>query len=135
VVSLVDQDFYHTNLDDILWRRRRWNGSMAYGESKLHDVLRAFAVARLWPDVRSNALESGWVPTRQDGRPGSPRRYRPGASNTGMARDERRCRGPTTAGYVYHRKPREPNEEVRDVALQDRPLDICQEISGVDLTG
>src|SRR5271169_5799123 len=42
------------NLDDILWRRRRWNGSTAYGESKLHDVLLAFAVARLWPDVQSN---------------------------------------------------------------------------------
>jgi hypothetical protein len=30
------------NLDDILWRKRRWNGSTAYAESKLHDAMLAF---------------------------------------------------------------------------------------------
>jgi hypothetical protein len=39
----------------------------------------------------------------------------------------------TTAGYFYHLKPREPNQEARDAALQDRLLEICREISGVDL--
>ena len=29
------------NLDDILWRKRRWNGSTAYAESKLHDAMLA----------------------------------------------------------------------------------------------
>jgi NAD(P)-dependent dehydrogenase (short-subunit alcohol dehydrogenase family) len=47
------------NLDDILWKKRPWNGSTAYAESKLHDVMLAFAVARRWPDVLSNALEPG----------------------------------------------------------------------------
>ncbi len=36
-------------------------------ESKLYDVVLAFAVARRWPDVFSNALEPGWVPTRMGG--------------------------------------------------------------------
>ena len=31
------------------------------------DVLIAFAVARRWPDVLSNALEPGWVATRMGG--------------------------------------------------------------------
>lgn len=35
-------------LDDILWRKRRWNGADAYAESKLHDAMLAFAVARRW---------------------------------------------------------------------------------------
>ena len=39
----------------------------------------------------------------------------------------------TTGGYFYHLKQREPNPEARDVALQDRLLDICREVSGVDL--
>jgi NAD(P)-dependent dehydrogenase (short-subunit alcohol dehydrogenase family) len=52
------------NLGDMLWTRRRWQGAQAYAESKLYDVLLAFAVARRWPKVRSNALEPGWVPTR-----------------------------------------------------------------------
>jgi hypothetical protein len=55
------------NLDDILWKKRRWNGSTAYAESKLHDAMLAFAIARRWPDVFSNALEPGWVPTKMGG--------------------------------------------------------------------
>ena len=39
----------------------------------------------------------------------------------------------TTGGYFYHLKRREPNPEARDVALQDRFIAICGEISGVDL--
>jgi NAD(P)-dependent dehydrogenase (short-subunit alcohol dehydrogenase family) len=123
----------HANLDDMLWRQRRWEGSTAYAESKLHDVLLAFAVARLWPDVRSNALEPGWVPTRMGG-PGAPddmdQAHRTQAWLA--ASDDAAAR--TTAGYFYHLRPREPNPEARDVALQDRLLDICREVSGVELT-
>jgi NAD(P)-dependent dehydrogenase (short-subunit alcohol dehydrogenase family) len=61
----------HANLGDALWTQRRWDGSTAYAESKLLDVLLAFAVARLWPNVLSNSLEPGWVPTRMGG-PGAP---------------------------------------------------------------
>jgi NAD(P)-dependent dehydrogenase (short-subunit alcohol dehydrogenase family) len=57
----------NANLDDILWRKRRWDGSSAYAESKLHDALLAFAVARLWPNVLSNAVTPGWVPTKMGG--------------------------------------------------------------------
>ena len=56
-----------SSLDDLQWAHRRWNGSQAYADTKLHDVLLAFAVARRWPDVLSNALEPGWVPTRMGG--------------------------------------------------------------------
>ena len=50
-------------MDDLLWVKRAWSGPSAYAESKLCDVLLAFAVARRWKDVRSNALEPGWVAT------------------------------------------------------------------------
>src|SRR5271156_3602718 len=53
----------NANLDDILWKKRRWEGSTAYAESKLHDAMLAFAIARRWTDALSNALEPGWVPT------------------------------------------------------------------------
>jgi hypothetical protein len=39
----------------------------------------------------------------------------------------------TTGGYFYHLKSREPNPLARDIVLQDRLLDICREISGVDM--
>jgi hypothetical protein len=53
-----------TDLSDLTWEKRRWNGSAAYAESKFHDVLLAtFAMARLFPKIFSNALEPGEVPT------------------------------------------------------------------------
>ena len=104
----------------------------AYAESKLHDVLLAFAVARLWPDARSNALEPGWVPTRMGG-PGAPDDIDQAHRTQAWLATGDDAAARTTAGYFYHLKPREPNQEARDVALQDRLLEICREISGVDL--
>ena len=54
-------------MDDLLWTKRSWSGFSAYAESKLCDVLLAFAVARRWKDVKSNALEPGWVATKMGG--------------------------------------------------------------------
>jgi hypothetical protein len=34
-------------LTDPQWEHRRWNGSQAYSDSKLFDIVLAFAVARL----------------------------------------------------------------------------------------
>jgi NAD(P)-dependent dehydrogenase (short-subunit alcohol dehydrogenase family) len=120
------------NLDDILWRKRRWNGSTAYAESKLHDAMLAFAIARRWPDVLSNAVEPGWVATRMGG---------PGASDDLdqahrtqawlSASDDPSAL--TTGGYFYHLKRRQPNPQTGDVALQARLLKICKEISAVDI--
>src|ERR1700732_635487 len=55
------------DLADLQWRRRRWEASQASSDSKLFDVVLAFAVGRRWPDVLSNALEPGWVPTKMGG--------------------------------------------------------------------
>jgi NAD(P)-dependent dehydrogenase (short-subunit alcohol dehydrogenase family) len=56
-----------SSLRDINWRERRWNASQAYSDSKLYVTALAFAVARHWPDVLSNAVDPGWVPTRMGG--------------------------------------------------------------------
>jgi NAD(P)-dependent dehydrogenase (short-subunit alcohol dehydrogenase family) len=120
------------NLDDILWRKRRWNGSTAYAESKLHDAMLAFAVARRWPDVLSNAVEPGWVATRMGG-PGAPDDIDQAHLTQAWlaASDDPAAR--TTGDYFYHLKPRHPNPQASDIALQDRLLSICEEISGVDM--
>ena len=54
-------------MDDLLWTQRSWSGSSAYAESKLCDVLLAFAFARRWKDLKANALEPGWIATKMDG--------------------------------------------------------------------
>lgn len=120
------------NLDDLLWTRRRWKGADAYAESKLHDVLLAFAVARLWPDVFANALEPGWVPTRMGGHgapDGMDQAYRTQAWLA--VSDDPKTH--VTAGYFYHMRPRQPNPEALDIQLQDRLLAVFREISGIDL--
>ncbi len=47
------------SLTDLTWSNRRCSTSAAYADSKLHNVILAFAVSRKWPDVLSNAMEPG----------------------------------------------------------------------------
>ena len=56
-----------TSLKDIAWQNKPWNGFQAYADSKLQNVVLAFAVAERWPNVLSNALEPGWVATKMGG--------------------------------------------------------------------
>ncbi|RVP95002.1 SDR family NAD(P)-dependent oxidoreductase [Sinorhizobium meliloti] len=120
------------NLDDILWKKRRWNGSEAYAESKLHDAMLAFAIARRWPDVFSNSLEPGWVPTKMGG-PGAPddMAQAPLTQAWLAAGDDPKAN--VTGEYFYHMKHRAANPQARDPDLQNRLLAICAEISGVAL--
>jgi len=120
------------HLDDILWQKRHWNGSQAYAESKLHDAMLAFAIARRWPDVLSNSLEPGWVPTKMGGA-GAPDDMDQ-AHRTQVwlaASDDPKAR--VTGGYFYHLKPKVPSPQANDAALQDRLIAICADISGVAL--
>jgi NAD(P)-dependent dehydrogenase (short-subunit alcohol dehydrogenase family) len=122
------------NLDDILWKRRRWNGSTAYAESKLHDAMLAFAIARRWPNVLSNALEPGWVPTKMGG-PGAPDDMDQAHLTQAWLAASDDPDALTTGHYFYHMKSMAPNPQAKDHVLQDRLIAICAEISGVTLPG
>lgn len=120
------------SLRDVQWDKRRWNGSQAYSDSKLHDLLLAFGVARRWPDVPSNAVSPGWVPTRMGG-PGAP-------DDLGQAHltqvwlavsDDPHAL--ETGRNLYHQRPADEHPAVRDAATQDRLLDYCRDVSGVEL--
>jgi NAD(P)-dependent dehydrogenase (short-subunit alcohol dehydrogenase family) len=120
------------NLDDILWRRRPWSPSTAYGESKLHDVMLAFGVARRWPTVFSNSLEPGWVPTRMGG-PGAPDDIRQAHLTQAWLAAGGDPKTNITGEYFYHLKRMQPNPQAHDMRLQDRLVAICEEISHVAL--
>jgi len=121
-------------IDDLLWIKRAWSGWSAYAESKLCDVLLAFAVARRWRNVRSNALEPGWVRTKMGG-PSAPGDLRQGSvTQTWLATsDDALAR--STGGYFYHQRPRAPNAIADDVGTQEALLAECGRISGIPLTG
>jgi NAD(P)-dependent dehydrogenase (short-subunit alcohol dehydrogenase family) len=118
------------NLDDILWRRRRWDGSSAYAESKLHDTMLAFAVARRWPAVLSNSLEPGWVPTQMGGA-GAPDDLDQAHLTQGWLAVSDAPAAKVTGGYFYHLHALAPNPQARKPALQDRLIEICAGLSGV----
>ena len=120
------------NLDDILWKKRRWNGSTAYAESKLHDAMLAFAIARRWPDVYSNSLEPGWVPTKMGGSGAPDDIDQAHLTQAWLAAGEDH-KANVTGQYFYHLKRTEPNAQAQDPALQDRLIAICAKISGVPL--
>jgi NAD(P)-dependent dehydrogenase (short-subunit alcohol dehydrogenase family) len=120
------------NLDDILWTKRRWNGSTAYAESKLHDAMLAFAIARRRPEVFSNALEPGWVPTKMGG-PGAPDDMDQSHLTQAWLAAGDDPAADVTGRYFYHLKRMGPNPQADDPALQDRLIAICKEVSGVAL--
>jgi NAD(P)-dependent dehydrogenase (short-subunit alcohol dehydrogenase family) len=117
-------------MDDLLWTKRTWNGASAYAESKLRDVLLAFAVARRWKKVLSNALEPGWVPTKMGGASAPGDMENAHVTQAWLATsDDQLAR--STGKYFYHQKLREPNPIARDVKVQDELLAECARISGV----
>jgi NAD(P)-dependent dehydrogenase (short-subunit alcohol dehydrogenase family) len=120
------------NFDDILWKKRRWNGSTAYAESKLYDTMLAFAIARRWSNVYSNSLEPGWVPTKMGG-PGAPDDMEQAHLTQAwlVAGDDPRA--DVTGEYFYHLERMAPNPQADDATLQKRLIEICGEISGVAL--
>jgi NAD(P)-dependent dehydrogenase (short-subunit alcohol dehydrogenase family) len=123
----------NSSLDDLQWSGRRWNGAQAYADTKLHDLLLAFGVARRWPDVLSNALAPGWVPTRMGG-PSAPddldQAHRTQAWLAVSDEPEARVSG----DYFYHRQVIPVNPAARNPELQERLLDYCRELSGAALT-
>lgn len=120
------------SLRDIDWQERPWNPSQAYSESKLYVAALAFVVARHWPDVLSNAVNPGWVPTKMGG-PGAPDDLEMGhLTQTWLAVSD--DPGATVSGgYWFHRQQQEPAAEVTDAGFQDQLVVKLAALTGVSL--
>ena len=79
-------------LDDAQWERRRWNGAQAYSDSKLFDMVLAFAVARRWPGVLVQRGRAR-LGADQDGRARRAGRHVAGPGDAGLAGGQRRPGG------------------------------------------
>ena len=120
------------NLDDLLWTERRWNGADAYAESKLHDAMLAFAMARRWTDVISTALEPGWVKTRMGGSSANDDLSQAHLTQAWLAVSDDEA-AKVSGDYFYHLKRMAANPQALNAALQDRLLERCAQISGVSM--
>jgi NAD(P)-dependent dehydrogenase (short-subunit alcohol dehydrogenase family) len=118
--------------DDLQWVGRPWNGAQAYADSKLFDVVLAFAVARLWPGVLANAVDPGWVSTKMGG-PGAPDDLSLAAVTQAWLAVSDDPAAAVSGSYFYHQKPRDVHPAAHSFEVQSRLLDRCAEIAGVAL--
>jgi NAD(P)-dependent dehydrogenase (short-subunit alcohol dehydrogenase family) len=121
-----------SSLRDIDWSERRWNSSQAYSDSKLYLTTLAFAVARRWPNVLSNAVDPGWVATKMGGA-SAPDDFDEGyLTQTWLAVSDDPAA--TVSGqYWHHRRPQSPAKEVDDPVFQDQLSARLVEMTGVSL--
>ena len=122
-----------TSLEDPQWTKRPWNGSEAYASTKFQDVLLAFGVARRLPNVFSNAMTPGWVPTKMGGEGAPDDLDLAHRTQVWLAvSDDPQAR--VSGEYFYHGAVADANPAARDETLQDRLLDYCRDVSGIELT-
>jgi NAD(P)-dependent dehydrogenase (short-subunit alcohol dehydrogenase family) len=117
---------------DLQWARRPWNGAQAYADSKLFDVVLAFAVARYWPDVLSNALEPGWVPTKMGG-PGAPDDLSLAPVTQAWLATSDDATATVSGQYFYHQRRRGTHPAASSLEVQDQLLEECSGLTGVEL--
>ena len=120
------------DVSDLQWVGRPWNGAQAYSDSKLFDVVLAFAVARRWPDGLTNALEPGWVPTRMGG-PGAPDDMSQAPVTQAWLAVSDDPAATVTGQYFYHQRPRQSHPAAASHSVQDQLLASCAELSGAEL--
>jgi NAD(P)-dependent dehydrogenase (short-subunit alcohol dehydrogenase family) len=113
------------------WTGRHRTGS--YSDSKLFVTTLALAIARHWPDVRSNAVDPGWVPTRMGGR-GAPDDLTLGHRTQEWLAVSDDADARMSGGYWYHQARHEPHPACRDTQFQDELLDELARHTGTRLT-
>jgi NAD(P)-dependent dehydrogenase (short-subunit alcohol dehydrogenase family) len=121
-----------SSLDDIDWVQRRWSANQAYSESKLHVATLAAAVARKWPDVLSNSVDPGWVPTKMGGA-NAPDDLQMGHETQAWLAVSEDPQAKVSGAYWYHQQQNSAAPSVNDPAFQERLLDKLAELTGLPL--
>jgi NAD(P)-dependent dehydrogenase (short-subunit alcohol dehydrogenase family) len=112
------------------WSGRSVTGS--YSDSKLFVTTLAIAVARLLPNVVSNAVDPGWVPTRMGG-PSAPDDLRLGHLTQEWLAVSDDPDALTTGDYWHHQRLQKPHPAVHDQRFQQELLDTLAGFTGTSL--
>jgi NAD(P)-dependent dehydrogenase (short-subunit alcohol dehydrogenase family) len=118
------------SLNDLAASSQVEGGSNSYADSKLHNVILAFAVARKWPDVLSNAVDPGWAATKMGGR-GAPVSVEEGARTQVWLAASRDKEVLVSGRYFHHLRPGICHPAAADPAVQEKYLSECGRISGI----
>ena len=120
------------DLDDLQHERGAWNGMQVYSTSKLYDVVLAVAVARLWTNAYSNAVDPGWVKTRMGG-PSATDELPQGADTQVWLATSSDPTALVTGRYFKHRTELPPHPATHDLSVQQGLLAACERLTGVAL--
>ena len=107
---------------------------MFSGAVALAEPLAAWKVALLTDasEVRSNALEPGWVPTKMGG-PGAPDDLSLAPVTQAWLAAGEDPRTDVTGEYFYHQQVRRSHPAAHDPRLQDALLDYCAALTTTPL--
>lgn len=120
------------DLRELPWRPQHGYGSQAYANSKLFDLMLAFAVARLWPTVLSNAVDPGVAPTKMAGAT-TPGDLRLGAATQVWLAVSEEPAAKVSGRCFYQKRTRPTLAAASDATVQDTFLAACEELTGVRL--
>jgi NAD(P)-dependent dehydrogenase (short-subunit alcohol dehydrogenase family) len=120
------------HLDDLQFERRPWNGMQAYSDSKLWDVVLAFALARRWPHTLSNAVDPGWIKTWMGG-PGATDDLPAGAETQVWLATSDDPAATVTGRYLNRRRDLRANPSAYEVEVQGRLLQTAEQLTGVQV--
>lgn len=118
------------SLRDLNWKERPWQGRQAYSDSKLHNVLLAFAMARRLPRVLCNTMTPGWVPTKMGGSGANDDLDQAHLTQAWLAASSDPA-SQVSGKYFYHLKAEAPLPASLDGSLQDRFIASCEQLTGV----
>jgi NAD(P)-dependent dehydrogenase (short-subunit alcohol dehydrogenase family) len=118
------------SLSDLNWIERPWQGQQAYSDSKLHNVLLAFAMARRLPGVPCNAMTPGWVQTKMGG-PGANDDLDQAHRTQAWLAASDDLPSQVSGKYFYHFKAEDPLAAALDASLQDRFVTACGQLTGI----
>lgn len=111
-----------------------WQGQTpgSYADSKLFVTTLAAALVRLRPELLSNAVDPGWVPTKMGG-PGAPDDLELGHQTQEWLAASDQPQALTSGGYWYHQQRQQPHRAVNDHTFQDQLLRTLAEETGARL--
>ena len=102
----------------------------SYSDTKLQNVILAFAVARKWHGVLSNAVDPGWAATKMGGR-GAPVSIEEGSRTQVWLSVSQEKEALVSGRYFSHLKPGSFHPAAADPAVQEKYLSECARLSGV----
>lgn len=119
-----------TNLDDLNWTQREWNGMQAYSDSKLYDSMLAFELAARHPEIIVTAVDPGWIKTRMGG-PSAPDPLNLGAETQVWLATSLEQTALQSGKYFKRKEVHVPNPETQDAVLRNGLVGSLEGITGL----